>query len=137
MADRLTGKASYFLLGSAATQIPITKATPKVTRKLADTTDSGDYQSTPDMIFPTQIPVSAPLEMAIEGRYRFSSTPSAIVALLATSATNIPVVLGLNSGAIWGHGNFDISDFQSDIPFDDTVTYTCNIRSNGQWVPNA
>jgi hypothetical protein len=133
MSDRLTGKASYINFGGAL--LGITKATPKVNRKLADTTDSGDYLSTPDMLFPTQIPVSAPLELAIEGRYRFSSTP-AVVSLLATSATQIPIVIGLSSQAIWGHGNFDISDFDTGIPVDDVVTFTCNAKSNGLWTAN-
>jgi hypothetical protein len=134
MADRLTGKASFINFGGSL--LGITKATPKVNRKLADTTDSGDYFQSPDMLFPTQIPVSAPLELAIEGRYRFSSTPS-IVALLGTSATDIPIVIGLNLAAVWGHGVFDISDFETDIPVDDVVTFTCTAKSNGQWTPNA
>jgi hypothetical protein len=65
MADRTTGKQQSFTFNSQT--IPITKCSPKITRKLADTTDSGDYVTSPDMIFPTQIPVSCPLELAIEG----------------------------------------------------------------------
>lgn len=135
MADRLSGKASYLTLGG--TNIAITKYGPKVPRKLADWTDSGDYNSTADMIFPGQVPVSAPLEVSVEGRYRKSTTPSAIVALLATSATNIPCVLGLDAGTIWGHGNVDIANFETDVVYDDIVTFTCDLKSNGQWTPNA
>lgn len=132
MADRTTGKNSFLLFNNV--QIPITKTTPKVTRKLADTTDSGDYQQTPDMIFPTQIPVSAPLELAIEGRYRFSSTPGFLIAA-QTSLTNIPCQIGLISGQPTFAGNFDLSDFQYDGPYDDTVTFTATLVSNGIWTP--
>jgi hypothetical protein len=135
MADRLTGKASYFLFQGTA--IPITKATPKVTRKLADSTDNGDYDTTTDMIYPTQIPVTVKTELAIEGRYRKSSTPAAIMSLLYSDATQIPIVLGLDSGSIWGHGVADISDFQTDIPVDDTVTFTCNVMAYGKFIPNS
>jgi hypothetical protein len=135
MADRLTGKASY--LNFNGTQLPITKTTPKVNRVCKDDTDSGDYVSSPDMIFPTQIPVSTQVVLSVEGRYRFSTTPSAVVALLFTSATAIPCVLGLNSGTVWGHGNVDVTDFQTDIPYDDVVTWTATLTSNGQWTPNA
>lgn len=135
MADRLTGKASYLNLNG--TLIAITKATPKVNRVCKDDTDSGDYNSTNDMIGPTQIPVSTQVVLSVEGRYRFSTTPSAIVALLFTSATNIPCVLGLNSGTVWGHGNVDVTDFETDVPYDDVVTFTATLTSNGLWTPNA
>lgn len=134
MSDRLTGKASYFTL--AGVNIPITKVTPKVTREVPNTTDNGDYNVQNDMIYPTQIPVSVATEFAIEGRYRFSVTPSAIVALLYTSLTAVPAIFGLNASAIWGHGNFDISEFQTDAPVEDTVTFTCTMKSNGQFIPN-
>jgi hypothetical protein len=135
MADRESGKASYLTINSV--QIPITKTTPKVDRKCADTTDSGDYQSTQDMLFPTQVPVSVGTEIAVEGRFRKSSTPAAIIAQLYTSATNIPCVLGIDSGTIWGHGNVDITDYQQDNPVDDVITFTCTLKSNGVWTPNA
>ena len=135
MADRLTGKASYLSVNSFL--IPITKTTPKVNRVCPDSTDSGDYQSTPDMIGPTQIPVSTQVVLSAEGRYRFSVTPSAIIALLFTSITLIPCVLGLNSGAVWGHGYVDITDFETSIPYDDVVTWTATLTSNGLWTPNA
>jgi hypothetical protein len=135
VADRLTGKASY--LNVNGTPVPITKATPKVNRVCADSTDSGDYQSQPDMIGPTQIPVSTQVVLSVEGRYRFSVTPSTIVALLFTSATLIPCILGLNSGTVWGHGYVDITDFETSVPYEDTVTFTCTLTSNGLWTPNA
>lgn len=135
MSDRLTGKASYFLFNNFV--IPITKISPKLVRKLADTTDSGDYVQQADMIGPTQIPVSVKTECAVEGRYRFSSTPSAIVAALYTSVTQIPIIVGLNQGTVWGHGLADISDFTTDIPVEDTVTFTCSVVSYGLWTPNS
>ena len=110
MADRLTGKASY--LNFNGTQLPITKTTPKVNRVCKDDTDSGDYVTSPDMIFPTQIPVSTQVVLSVEGRYRFSTTPSAVVACCSLPRRRFPAS-GLNSGTVWGHGNVDLSDFQT------------------------
>lgn len=136
MADRLTGKASYFQFNSFT--IPITKFTPKVTRKLADITDSSDYNSTNDMIYPTQIPVSTMVEGSIEGRFHKSVIPTAILAVLWTSITLIPIVFGLDlAPTVYGHGYFDISDFTTDVPVDDVVTYTANVKSNGIFTPNS
>ena len=135
MSDRLTGKASYLSFNGVL--IGITKTSPKVNRVCQDVTDSGDYNSTADMIGPTQIPVSTQVVLSVEGRYRKSSTPSAIIAQLFTSATQIPCVLGLDSGTIWGHGYVDITDFQTDVPYDDVVTFTCTLTRNGLWTGNS
>jgi hypothetical protein len=135
MADRLSGKASY--LNVNGTLLPITKTSAKVNRACKDSTDSGDYYASPDMIYPTQIPVSVQTVISVEGNYRFSSTPSAIIALLYTDATQIPCVLGLNTGAVVGHGFVDVTDFETSLPLQDIVTWTATLTSNGQWFPNA
>lgn len=135
MADRLTGKQSYFFLNGF--YIPITKASPRTARKLADVTDNGDYDTNTDLLWPTQLPVSAPVEISIEGRFRKSTTPAAIIALLYTGATAVQTRFGLDAQTIYGSGLFDISDFQTDAPVDDTVTFTCTVRSNGRFTPGS
>lgn len=133
--DRLTGKASYLTFNGV--NIPITKMTPKVTRKLPDSTDSGDYSSAQDMIATTQIPCTYTVEGAIEGRFRKSVTPAQFLANSFTSITQIPIVLGLDaSPTIWGTGVCDISDFSTDIPVEDIVNFTANIKSWGAFTPN-
>ena len=59
--DRLTGKQSFFTFNGVT--VPIVKVTPKVNRKLADSTDSGDYNGSQDMLATTQIPSASPLNM--------------------------------------------------------------------------
>jgi hypothetical protein len=132
MADRTTGKNQFFLFNNV--QIPITKVSAKIPRVLADTTDSGDYQQQPDMLFPTQIPVSAPLNLSIEGRYRFSSTPG-LISAAQTSLSMIPAQVAINSGSTLVSGYFDLEDFEYDGPYDDTVTFTATLKSNGMWTP--
>lgn len=132
--ERLTGKQSYIIING--TYIPITKYTPKINRKLADITDNGDYDSNTDLIYPAQLPVSATTELSVEGRFRLSLTPIAIMGILYTGISAVPVKLGLDAGHMFGSGNFDISDFQADVPVDDTVTFTCTLQSNGKFSPN-
>lgn len=134
--DRLTGKASYFLFGGV--QIPITKAHHKADRKLADTTDNGDYQQSTDMIAPTQLAVSIGTEFAIEGRYRKSVIPGTIIQALYNSVPGgVLASLGLDASTVVGHGYFDLSDFTTEDPVDDTVTYSCTMKSNGPFTPGA
>lgn len=133
MSDRLTGKQSYFYFNGYF--IPITKATPKTSRKLADITDNGDYDTNTDLLWPTQLPVMAPVELSIEGRFRKSTIPGAILSILYTGATAVQTRFGLDTNTIYGSGLFDLSDFQADSPVDDVVTFTCTVRSNGKFTP--
>lgn len=133
--DRLTGKASYMIING--TQIPITKYNPTITKNLPDITDNSDYDQNTDLIYPTQLPVSAVTELSVEGRFHLNSTPITIMSILYSGIGAIPVVLGLNAGNLFGHGNFDISDFQAVIDVSQAVTFTCTMRSNGKFTPNS
>lgn len=133
--DRTTGKASYFVFNGV--NIPITKYTPKTTRNLPDSTDSGDYNSNTDLICHTRIPVSVDMELSVEGRYRFSVTPSGIMSVLFTGINALPVQLGIDAGHLFGHGLFDLGDFSCDVPIEDIVTFSCTLKLNGIFTPNA
>jgi hypothetical protein len=134
VADKLTGKASYIVFDGVS--LYITKYAPKVTRTLADTTDSANYSASSDMISPSQIPVMAAMELDIEGYYHKSQTGQ-LLALAFTGANELPTTLGLDAGTLYGHGNFDLSDFASEIPLTDTVRYTASIKQNGTFTPNS
>jgi hypothetical protein len=131
--DKRTGKGSYFTYGG--TTIPIVRVNVRVTRNVATCTDSSDYDATADLIGPTQIPVSAIFEGTIEGRYRQSTTPSALIAKLFTGITAVPCVFGLDSKTLVGSGTFDITDYTQDMPIEDVVNFSCTVRSNGLFTP--
>lgn len=135
LADKTTGKASYFIYGGVI--IPITRTNLKIDRALAPCTDTSDYVPDFNIIGPTQLPVSAVVEGTIEGVYRFSTTPSTIVANLFTGLYAVPCVFGLDGNTIVGSGYFDISNFTQDAPVEDIVRYTCTVRSNGLFTPNS
>jgi hypothetical protein len=132
--DRFAGNLSYWTFNGG--NINITGMKPKITRKLADSTDNGDVNSSQGMIANTQIPVSYYIEAAIEGRFRLSQVPSGLLAMAVTNLTQIPIVIGLGLTTVWGHGLCDLSDFSSDIPVEDIVNYSANIKSWGSWTPN-
>jgi hypothetical protein len=135
MADRFSGKASKLSWGGV--DFPIKKYTPKTTRKLADTTDTGDYDVSSDMLWETQVPVSIAQELSIEGYFRKSITPTLFVTQLYSGVAAVAVILTLDAGTLFGHGNYDISDFSCDIPSDDVVSFSCTAKLNGIFTPNA
>jgi hypothetical protein len=133
--DKVTGKSSYFIYGGV--KIPITRINVRMTRNVATCTDSSDYDTDADLIGPTQIPVSGVCEGTIEGCYRRSSTPQALIANLMTGVTAVPCRFALDSQTLIGSGTFDITDFTLDDPLEDIVRYSCTVRSNGLFTPNA
>ena len=112
-------------------QIPIKKYTGTTTRTLADTTDTGDYNQPSDMLWESQIPAKLCMELDVEGNYRLNQTSSTFLATLFSGANAVAVVLGLDAGDLFGHGNFDISDFTLESPSDEVISFTCKMKLNG------
>jgi hypothetical protein len=136
MADRLTGKASYFTFDGI--NVPITKATLKISRADKDTSDNGDYNQSQDLITPTQLIVNAQPTFDIEGRFRKSVIPSLMsLTVFQSNPGGILAVLGLDASTIAGHGYFDITDFEIVDDVMDTVTYTASMKSNGVFTANS
>jgi hypothetical protein len=132
--DRIVGNESSWVFNGSI--VPITSVTPKINRKVPDSTDSGDYNGPQDMIANTQIPASYNIEFAIEGRFRFSAIPD-LFALAVTSDTQFPMTIGLDlTPTYYGSGLVDIIDFTTTIPVEDVVNYSCNVKTWGAWRPN-
>jgi predicted secreted protein len=130
--DRMTGKAMYLTI--AGTDIPIVKADPGVSPKYGDTTDSDDYDVATDLLYPTQIQVSAPVEIAVEGRFR-ATKYAAIVSPMFNGGGPYAVTFGPKTGLAQFTGNYDINDYKQSTPHDDTVTWTATLKSNGKITP--
>lgn len=135
MADKLSGKASYFQF--KGTRLTITKYSAKVSRDLVDTTDSDDYDAASDMVYPSQLAVKVGTEVSVEGNFKKSQTPAKLVAELYAGNAAGAAVLGLDAGALLGHGNFDLKDFECEVPITETVTWKGTLVSNGVFTPNA
>jgi hypothetical protein len=138
MADsqsRLTGRASYFQF--SGTKVPIKKYSASTTRTLVDTTDTGDYNVTADMLYETQIPAKIAQDLDVEGNFRLNQTNSLLMSVLFSGASSVAVVLGLDAGDIYGHGSYDISDFSTEVGVGDVVSYTCKMKLNGVFTPGS
>lgn len=132
--DRLVGKSMHISVDGVS--LKIIKATPKVSPKFGDTTDTSNYDAETDLIYPSQIQVSAPVEFAVEGNYRVSETPSAIIAKMFDGSIGpLAVTFGPKTGLNQFGGNYDISDYNQDNPHDDVVKFSCTLKSNGKVMP--
>ncbi len=132
--DRMSGKASYLTFNSVP--VPITKRDVNYNRTFGETTDSADYNISQDMLTTTQIPIKYQIEGSIEFRYRISTTPN-LIAIGVTSLTQIPCVFGLNGSYVEGHGLVDLFNIKITTPVEEIVTGTADLKSWGQWYPNA
>jgi hypothetical protein len=89
------------------------------------------------MLYPEQLPVAIGMEISVEGNYDLNSTPSVIVGLLFSGADAVPVTLGLDAGNLFGHGNFDLSEFEIGNQIDDKMGFTCTLMLNGKFTPGS
>lgn len=133
--SKKTGKASAMSFGG--TTLPITKYTPKVNLNLVEATDSTNYDAGTDTLYEDWLSAKFGMELAVEGKYNSSTIPSSLIANIFAGVATAAVVLNRDAGDLFGHGNFKISDYQEDVPVDDIITYTCNLKIIGKFTPNA
>ena len=126
---KLAGKAGTFSYNG--TLIPFKVMKPKVATEYADNTDSSNYDVTTNLVHKAQTPVTTQVELSIEGMFDLNTTDSTLITQLYSGAAAVPVIINLNSTKVFGHGNFDLTDFEASIPIDDMVTFTASLKSNG------
>lgn len=126
---KITGKAARFNIGLVS--LPFRKITPQVNRICQPFTDSTCYDPVNKLMWPVQKPISAPVTMLVEGWYDTIVIPNGVMLWLLTGLTGVPCSIFLRSGLELGAGNFDITNFEMGIPFDDMCSYSFTAISNG------
>lgn len=129
---KLTGKKVALTFDSKA--INVTKCSQKVSRELSDSTDSGDYDATSDLIHKTQLAHTIGTDLSIEGYWYTDATTGTADALLKKCYSGMAAAAGtvkLDGTNTNFSGNWDIADFEADVPTDDTVSFKCTLKSNG------
>jgi hypothetical protein len=125
------GKSGSFVFN--ATTIPFKSVKPKTTRDFADTTDSSNYDAGTDLVHKSQLKVATQTEVPVEGLFDLNTTPSSLIAQLYNGADAVACSFNYTSGHPYGHGNFDLIDFETTYVSDqaDVVKWTATLRSNG------
>lgn len=129
---KLAGKAGTIEVNG--TFIAFKTIKPKTSIDLADSTDSSNYDVTSNLVHKSQIACTTQLELSIEGFFDLNSTASVLLTKAYVAGNSFPVIINLNATAVYGHGNFDISDFEASIDVNDMVTFTCTLKSNGIFI---
>lgn len=127
----VSGKSGSFVY--SGTTIPFKSVKPKTSRDFADTTDSGNYDQTTDLVHKSQIVVTTQTEVPVEGVFDLTTTPSSLIAALYNATAAVPCSFVYTSGHTYGHGNFDLIDFEATYVSDqaEPVKWTATLRSNG------
>ena len=115
-----------------ATELPITKWSAKLTRELADATDSNNYNPDDGQTWKSQQPGVIGIEGTIEGNFDLDSTADLIIAKFKVDAA-FPCVLGLTRTTNLCTGNFDFNDtdISLEVPGSSMVTWTTTFKSSG------
>ena len=127
----LTGASSAVSVGGI--KLYITKHTTKVSPKECDTTDSADYDADSDLLQPTQIYASKPLEVSVEGNYDANGNTTSVIEKVQTNTDPVSVSLTRATGSVVGSGLFTISAYEEDNPVEDTITWKATLKSYGKF----
>jgi hypothetical protein len=129
----MTGKAGSMTWNSTA--LTMTEANHKVSKTMADSTDSSNYQSATNQLYKSQIPGDLQLTLAVKGWYDSAQTPTTVIAAMQSDAM-VVVTTNANASIQIASGNFDVSDWESTvtIPGGTMVDFSCTLMSNGPFV---
>ncbi len=127
-----TGKAGTMTWNNSA--LTITEVGHKVSKSMADSTDSSNFQSSTNQLFKSQIPGDNQLTLSIKGHFDSSQTPTTIYAAMLSDAT-VSIVTNVTASIQIAGGIFDISDWESSvtIPGGVMVDFSCTAMSNGPY----
>ena len=133
--QKIAGKSGYFKTGgSSGSKMNITKWSGSLEVKTADTTDSNDYDAATGLVWNTQVPSSAKMSIDVEGNYDINGAQAPLVTAALNGASPLVITeLGFTSTNVFGYGNFNVTNFKTDAPVDDTVTFSATLISNGKW----
>jgi hypothetical protein len=133
MATR-SGRSGSITVNSV--NIPITKWTAKLSKELADSTDSSNYDVASGQTYKAQVPGVISIEATVEGN--FDSAASTGVINKLKSDPMLPVVLKLDATTTFCSGSFDLSDAEVsvEVPGATMVSFTATVKSNGVFILN-
>jgi predicted secreted protein len=126
----LTGKDGQFAHNGVA--VIISEWTAKVAVKMADVTASNNYDTNSALVWNSQLPVSANVEVGISGPWDPTNHSGLLTSIIAGSVASVngQCRYATNSNAITG--TFNISDLEIKTPTEDKVTYSATLKSNGR-----
>jgi hypothetical protein len=133
--QKVAGKAGSLTYNSQT--LNFSKWTAKVNRELADSTDSNDYDAVTDMLWKSQIPISNQIEVDVEGNFDLNSTDTTLLTPLFSGTAAVPVILKITPTHTFGHGNFDLGNFEVEVPVDGLVKWKGTMRSSSIFTPLA
>lgn len=116
----------------ATVVIPITKWSLKITKNLADSTDSGDHDGATGQTWQSQRHGTIFGEGTIEGHWDAATTSSGIVSKMTADAA-LAIVLKIDATTTYASGNFDLSDvdLSVEVPGATMIHFTASIKSHG------
>lgn len=125
---RKTGKAGGFSLDGTAIRITSWKAS--FTKKLADTTDTGDYDATTNQTWDSQAPGTAGMKFDVEGVFDLDATSAALCQKLKADPT-VVAVFKFTPTDSYCSCNVDLSQVDVSSPVGDKISWTAQAQSNG------
>jgi len=134
--DRTTGTSGFVTferddVDLSPIKIPVTSWEVQCRKAFQDTTNSANYDSDSNLVYPTRSPSTIVTEGEIRGRFRLSRIPVTILSSLYSGGAVPKISLYIRPDFMFGTGYFSISNFAIQSPIDDIVGFDCRIVSYG------
>jgi len=126
--NKISGKQKSLTFGGV--RIYTTSISASVNPKFADTTDDNDYDSGTDLVYPSRVRTSAPVEFSVDGFYYKNSTPSAVVSKAFDATGPSLVAFSVATGYPHFSGYYDLSDLQVQAESTDVTKVSFKLMSN-------
>lgn len=126
--NKISGKQKSLTFGGV--RIYTTSLSANVSPKFADTTDDADYDSGTDLVYPSRIRTSSPVEFSVEGYYYKNSTPAAVVSKMFDATGPSLVAFSVATGYPHFGGYYDGSDLQIQAETTDVTKISFKLMSN-------
>lgn len=141
VGTKITGKAMKFTWD--AVDIPTKSVKPKHARKLADTTDSTDYDETSKLLGQSQLPVSVEgSELSVEGFYYkggeletkiLAAVLSGDVTATTGAGRSVECTISMDGTTGYAYANFDVESLETTWETKEAVGFTMTLKLSGVW----
>lgn len=133
IAGKLVGAAQKVTVGATGSthDLKVTSVRPAIDQNVLKNSDTGNWSSTRNRLFPTKFVISTDTKMTIEGNFYMAETPDWVMDLLFSSGTTTVSWKPDGTTELLG-GEWLFTNFSATFPAEDYCTYSVDLECSGE-----
>lgn len=132
-AGKLVGLNQKVTIGTgvSAYDIKVTSVRPTIDQNILSNSDSGNWSTTRNRLFPTKFVVNASFKLTVEGNFYMSETPDNVIDLLFSSGTSDVSWKPDGTNELLS-GSCYFTNFSGTFPIEDYCTFSVDLEFSGE-----